>query len=459
MGRTATEKTCCVCLAQGAHFNKLTRKDGKNVSLLTKFRMCIAEVIWLPMYYLCPECTEILNSVHLFRDKCIKSDIIRKAPKFKDEPEVRVTKYERPGYVNLQNDTIKKFDREEKPEAVPEDNFEDTIYSSDNEQENDKSESNSDTEEESPRTSSQGVARRPRKIKFTCEHCDKCFSNSNKLRSHCIKDHAMKLKEIKPFSCDRCPQRFSTSSNLWQHLKYHEGVKSHMCSYCGQGFITKNDLINHEKKHLNMREYNCEFCGKSFNTHKDIRSHRLIVHTDSSNWKYRCEICNKSFPIKTNYDCHMKRHLGEKQFACHLCEKRFTTKCDLQRHTRSHSDVREYKCMNCDKEYKDERVLKVHMAKIHGIGVGKVKVPIRERNYACQLCPKAFYAKNKLVRHLYTHSGEKPFDCPMCDKKFNDKSYVKQHLRNTHNVESDAPIERPSKKSYLLIAASDGIMV
>lgn len=75
------------------------------------------------------------------------------------------------------------------------------------------------------------------------------------------------------------------------------------------------------------------------------------------------------------------------------------------------------------------------MAKAHGIGLGKVKIPVRARNYVCHFCSKAYFAKNKLTRHLYTHSGEKPFGCPICDKKFNDKSYVKQHLRNTHNVE------------------------
>lgn len=91
------------------------------------------------------------------------------------------------------------------------------------------------------------------------------------------------------------------------------------------------------------------------------------------------------------------------------------------------------------------------MAKVHSIGLGKVKIPVRERNYSCHFCPKAYYAKNKLTRHLYTHSGEKPFSCPICDKKFNDKSYVKQHLRNTHNVENFETEEKATKQSYLIV--------
>lgn len=261
------------------------------------------------------------------------------------------------------------------------------------------------------------------------------------------------LAALKPLVC-RCPSRFCNSSNLLQHVKYHDAVRSNMCTYCGKGFITKTDLNIHEKQHLNKREYRCDECGKCFNTHKDIRcvlcdtfaclsasyqaffrSHKLVVHTDSTTWKYCCEICNKPFPIKSNYDSHMRRHTGDKKFECHLCQRKFTDKCVLQRHMRTHSNVREYKCSYCAREYKDQRVLKVHMAKIHSIGIGQIKIPLKEKKYICHICPKSYYAKNKLTRHLYTHSGEKPYDCPMCGKKFNDKSYVKQHLRKTHNLE------------------------
>lgn len=90
------------------------------------------------------------------------------------------------------------------------------------------------------------------------------------------------------------------------------------------------------------------------------RSHKLIVHTDSTSWKYCCEICNKPFPIKSNYDNHMRTHSGDKQFECYLCQTKFVTKSVLQRHImRTHSDVRDHKCSNCKSEYKDPRRLKV----------------------------------------------------------------------------------------------------
>lgn len=105
---------------------------------------------------------------------------------------------------------------------------------------------------------------------------------------------------------------------------------------------------------------------------------------------------------------------------------------------RTHSNVRDFKCSECEKEYKDKRVMQIHMAKVHGIGIGEIKLPSKERKYICHICPKAYFAKNKLTRHLYTHTGEKPFFCTVCDKKFNDKSYVKQHMKKTHNIDTGA---------------------
>ncbi|XP_019769615.2 gastrula zinc finger protein XlCGF26.1 [Dendroctonus ponderosae] len=439
MGKSVGEKVCCVCLSAGFNFNKLTTKDGSKVTLLTKFRMCISEVVWLPCFYICTDCTEILDTVHSFREKCIKTDRIRREEQAKhaEQTSSEIAIKDSPCESNsIQDARTKAEDSQtginEALECNSDCENDGSSHSSENDQEN--GELDRKPKKNIVAFKSSRILRRKRNRKFACYKCEKSFTASTKLVSHCVKDHQMESKNIKPFACDSCPQRFSSSSNLWQHVKYHDGVKSSICLYCGKGFITKTDLLNHEKKHLNMREYKCESCSKSFNTHKDIRSHRLIVHTDSSKWKYICEICTKPFPIKSNYDSHMRRHMGDKKFACHLCEKKFTTKCDLQRHTRSHSDVREHQCSYCDKEYKDERVLKVHMAKLHGIG--KVKIPVRTRNYVCHFCPKAYFAKNKLTRHLYTHSGEKPFKCPICDKKFNDKSYVKQHLKNSHNVDS-----------------------
>lgn len=421
-------KTCCACLTKNTKLNKLSEIVENDISLLWKLQACISEINWLSIYEICIPCTDLLNIVYAFRQTCIKSNQIR-TERLDTRQEGKLHEYE--NEIETVNDLRINDVKDETCEDFSE--ILDTINDTSDIDQNHK-EKDYDVDDV---YNNRRFKRRRKALKFVCEKCKMIFRSSVKLVDHCIKKHDMKIKDIRPFTCDRCPRTFCSSSNLLQHVKYHKAVRSNMCTFCGKGFITKTDLNIHEKHHLNKREYKCDECGKCFNTHKDIRSHKLVVHTAANRWKYQCEICNKPFPIKSNYDSHMRRHTGVRKFECHLCEKKFIDKCVLQRHMRTHSNVKEHRCVHCDKEYKDLRVMKLHMAKVHGIGVNEIKLPSKEKKHFCHICSKSYYAKNKLTRHLYSHSGEKPYHCHLCNKKFSDKSYVKQHLQKTHNIKRD----------------------
>ncbi|KAK9886427.1 hypothetical protein WA026_016707 [Henosepilachna vigintioctopunctata] len=270
------------------------------------------------------------------------------------------------------------------------------------------------------------------KRSYSCEVCLKLFRYVKDVIEHCVKEHEMDSKLVKPFLCDKCDTRFTSSANMIQHKQYHEGTRSHICSFCGKSYITKSDLTVHEYTHLNKRNYKCEICDRAFNTNKNLRSHKLVVHTDSSLWKYHCNMCDKRFPLKSGFDQHTRRHTGDKRFQCLICPKSFISSSELRKHMTFHSNVKAFKCSHCDKEYKDRRVYEIHLTKVHGIG--NAKIPIRIKKFACHICPSTFFDKQKLSRHLCTHTGIKPYACTMCEKRFTDKSYLKHHFKVTHNV-------------------------
>ncbi len=49
--------------------------------------------------------------------------------------------------------------------------------------------------------------------------------------------------------------------------------------------------------------------------------------------------------------------------------------------------------------------------------------------HACTICRNTFTKKNDLVKHIRTHTGEKPYKCYHCEKAFTRSSNCKNHER------------------------------
>jgi len=58
----------------------------------------------------------------------------------------------------------------------------------------------------------------------------------------------------------------------------------------------------------------------------------------------------------------------------------------------------------------------------------------KTKEFYCEQCGRKFHQKCLLIKHIRTHTGEKPYDCAFCDKSYRHLDNLSRHTR-THTGE------------------------
>ncbi|KAK9887300.1 hypothetical protein WA026_021608 [Henosepilachna vigintioctopunctata] len=82
------------------------------------------------------------------------------------------------------------------------------------------------------------------KTDYTCQICEKAFSQKGNLMRH------LRMHEgVKPFTCELCGHKFAQKANLKKHLDAHSQKKDFLCNLCHKAFVQKANLLQHSKIH------------------------------------------------------------------------------------------------------------------------------------------------------------------------------------------------------------------
>lgn len=110
---------------------------------------------------------------------------------------------------------------------------------------------------------------------------------------------------------------------------------------------------------------------------------------------------------------------------------------------------------NCNKRQNKTRKEKT----IRSSRTSKVKAPRRRHGSAktednrCKECNRSFSRYNHLLRHMLTHSDEKPHICNFCSKGFSRSDHLQKHIQSIHcekNFKCDQCDSAYGRKDHLL---------
>ncbi|XP_069089497.1 zinc finger protein 382-like isoform X2 [Pleurodeles waltl] len=196
----------------------------------------------------------------------------------------------------------------------------------------------------------------PRETLYQCPVCGKCFIEKERMMrhqmSHTINEYGIgagcmrifrhqeysspihKIRSVHAmFTCDECEKSFSNSYKLRIHKRIHTGERPYKCMACAKSFIKNAHLKVHQRIHTGERPYMCVVCGKGFTKSYHLKVH-LRIHTGER--PYRCLECDKTFSVNSHLTVHQRTHTGEKPFPCPDCGKSFRQKTSLVGHQKTH---------------------------------------------------------------------------------------------------------------------------
>lgn len=105
---------------------------------------------------------------------------------------------------------------------------------------------------------------------------------------------------------------------------------------------------------------------------------------------------------------------------------------------------------NCYRTFSTHAALTEHITQDH-VGSGKAQYECKW--IGCTRSNRVFTQKQKVLRHLQTHTGDRPYQCSICHKRFSEANTLAQHKR-THTHEKPYVCDHPGCGKAFAVAGS-----
>ncbi|KAA0186573.1 hypothetical protein HAZT_HAZT004258, partial [Hyalella azteca] len=300
---------------------------------------------------------------------------------------------------------------------------------------------------------------------FACNLCAYKASQKVHLRRHVLSNHPNmadsethppseeRSPSKTPLQCPACPYSTKCRSHLERHLRIHTGERPFACTFCSFRTIEKENLKTHLRIHTGEKPFACKLCGglaslqdlamffyqssilsRAERDPQETTSHcassvrpPLETAPRSPPPPLPSQVCDaltsasitRPQPLQAS---PLKQELNQKVQAYDLEPK------DASRvlHAIDASGQRLpfYDAEGC------ENISNAAAAPLPSL-YRVIRLPSGECYRQCVLCSYTAPTSSRILDHIKTHTGEKPFICPhpKCTKTFTRKFSLHAHLR------------------------------
>ncbi|XP_047541085.1 zinc finger protein 816-like [Vanessa atalanta] len=175
-------------------------------------------------------------------------------------------------------------------------------------------------------------------LKLVCQDCGRIYRSQTTFKKHielniCGQNTRASPADAK-FTCDYCNKKYTQKVSLRVHIQHEHGnYKGHECKWCKKKFWAKSRLNAHIVKHTQEKKFQCTTCGGKF-----VSKESLLYHTRTHTGEkpYKCRFCDSKFLSASRRADHTKRHHSEVIYKCDVCNVKYTTQICLDKHKKTH---------------------------------------------------------------------------------------------------------------------------